>query len=249
MTDSSSSMVRNVAHQLQSRLRRNEWMRTGKLPAQRQLAEQLGVSRATLREAVTMLEGLGLLRSEAGRGVFIAQPGDKGQGSAYGRWSFQERYALRDVYLVRAQLEELAVMLAARVISGSGIDRLYGTVKQMRSAADAGDLVSMADGDQAFHTLILEISSSPLLLDIMSNIADVIEGSRRVAFADPARVVEPIEEHIRIIKALATGSPALAAKAMREHLRNVGDRGGVRLEIESANPGVVAGLSLRIDSM
>src|SRR3546814_16367200 len=80
-----------------------------------------------------MLEGLGLLRSEAGRGVFIADPRQKGLESAYGRWSFQGRYALRDVYMVRAQLAELAVMLAANVVTESGLDQLRDTIVSMRS--------------------------------------------------------------------------------------------------------------------
>src|SRR5690606_34728713 len=122
--------VEHIAQQLQARIRQEEWADTGKLPGQRQLAEELGVSRASLREAVTMLESLGLLRSEAGRGVFIARPGDKGMGSAYGRWRFQGRYALRDVYLVRSQLEELAAGLAAEVVTRAGLARLKATVRR-----------------------------------------------------------------------------------------------------------------------
>lgn len=225
------SIVKNIAQQLQARLRHNDWAKTGKLPGQRQLAEELGVSRASLREAITMLEGLGLLRSEAGRGVFIARPGDKGLGSAYGRWSFQGRYALRDVYLVRTRLEELAAVLAANVVTRAGLDHLRGTVEQMRAAAAIGDLVAMAEGDHAFHARIFDIAGSPMLLDIAASINEVVDGSRQVAFADPARVSEPIEEHTRIIEALATGSPALAGQAMRAHLHNVADRAGVSLDI------------------
>src|SRR3546814_11019801 len=89
-----------------------------------------------------MLEGLGLFRSEAGRGVFIADPRQKGLESAYGRWSFQGRYALRDVYMVRAQLEELAVMLAANVVTESGLDQLRDTIVSLQTAANQGDLRS-----------------------------------------------------------------------------------------------------------
>jgi len=226
--------VEHIAQQLQARIRQEEWARTGKLPGQRQLAEELGVSRASLREAVTMLESLGLLRSEAGRGVFIARPGDKGMGSAYGRWRFQGRYALRDVYLVRSQLEELAAGLAAGVVTRAGLARLRATVRQMEEAARAGDLVSMSEGDNAFHACIFEIAGSPLLLDISESIGEVVEGSRQVAFADPARVTEPIREHAAVIEALATGSARAARRAMRAHIRNVADRAGLALEVPGA---------------
>lgn len=231
MPKESVSIVKNIAQQLQARLQKKDWAHTGKLPGQRQLAEELGVSRASLREAITMLEGLGLLRSEAGRGVFIAKPGQEGQGSAYGRWSFRGRYALRDVYLVRAQLEELAVMLVANVVTPSGLERLRNTAIQMQLAAEAKDLVTMAESDHAFHACLFELAGNPLLQDILLSIHDVVEGSRQVAFANPARVSEPIQEHVRIIEALATGSPEHARRAMREHINNVADRAGIRLEI------------------
>lgn len=228
--------VEHIAQQLQSRIRRGEWAQAQRLPGQRQLAESLGVSRASLREAITMLEGLGLVRSEAGRGVFIARPGERGLGSAYGRWRFQGRYALRDVYLVRCELEELAAALAAGVVTRHGLARLRATVRQMEAGAADGDLVTMAEGDHAFHAAIYEIAGSPLLLDIAENIGDIVEGSRQVAFADPARVREPIREHLAIIEALASGVPEQARRAMRAHIRNVADRTGLTLSLSGAKP-------------
>jgi GntR family transcriptional regulator, transcriptional repressor for pyruvate dehydrogenase complex len=172
------------------------------------------------------------LRSEPGRGVFIVA--QDGLANARQRQLFRGRYALADVHMVRAQLEVLAVTLAARVITPAGLDRLRATVAQMQAAAAVGDLVTMAEGDHAFHACIFEMAASPLMLDIVENINDVVERSRQVAFAEPARVSEPIAEHARIIDALAAGSPERAVQAMREHLRNVADRTGVRLEMSGA---------------
>lgn len=224
------SVVQSIAQELQQRIRRQEWGPSGRLPGQRRLAETLGVSRTSLREAITVLEGLGILRSEPSRGVFVASGHEQGRGSAYGRWQFQERYALRDVYQVRAQLEELAVTLAARVVTQSGLDHLRATVQRMGDAARAGDLITMSERDHDFHAYILQLAGSPLLVDAMTNIEQLVEGSRRVAFANPDRVVEPVAEHVRIIEALATGSPQRARAAMRAHLANAADRSGVRLD-------------------
>lgn len=234
MKNRSLSTVKNIAQQLQTRLRGREWVQTGKLPGQRQLAEDLGVSRASLREAITMLEALGLLRSEPGRGVFIVAQDKNGLAGKRQQRLFHGRYALADVHMVRAQLEVLAITLAARVITATGLERLRATVAQMQAAAAVGDLVTMAEGDHAFHACIFDIAASPLMLDIVENINDVVERSRQVAFAEPARVSEPIAEHARIIDALAAGSPECAVQAMLEHLRNVADRTGVRLEISGA---------------
>lgn len=223
--------VEHIAQQLQARIRGAEWSRAGKLPGQRQLAEMLGVSRASLREAITMLESLGLLRSEAGRGVFIVRNGEKASGAAHGRWRFQGRYALHDVYLVRNELEELAVAMAAVVVTPAGLGRLRATIDRMEAAADAGNLVVMSESDRLFHARIFEIAGSPMLLDVAESIGAQVENSRQIAFADPDRVREPIREHARIVDALATGSAQVARRAMREHIRNVADRAGLNLEV------------------
>jgi GntR family transcriptional repressor for pyruvate dehydrogenase complex len=226
--------VEQIAHQLQSRLRRNEWARSGKLPGQRQLADELGVSRASLREAVAMLESLGLLRSEPGRGVFIVRLGEKRSRGARGHWRINSRYALRDVYLVRNALEELAAAMAAGVVTAAGVARLRATIRRMETAADAGDLVAMAEADNAFHSGIVDIAGSPILHDLADSISDVVDKSRQIAFSDPARVREPISEHARIVDAMATGSPAAVRKAMRAHIRNAAGRVGIVLDV----PGV-----------
>lgn len=226
--------VERIARQLQTRIRGREWARAGRLPGQRQLAEELGVSRASLREAITMLESLGVLRSEAGRGVFITRPGEKVAHGNYGRWRFQGRYALHDVYLVRNELEELAAAMATSVVTRAGLNRLRVTIERMESAAAAGNLVAMSEADRAFHTRILEIADSPMLLDLAESIGDVVENSRQIAFADPARVREPIREHAQIVAAMATGSPKAARRAMRAHIGNVADRAGLVLVV----PGV-----------
>ncbi len=223
--------VEHIAQQLQARIRGAEWSRAGKLPGQRQLAEMLGVSRASLREAITMLESLGLLRSEAGRGVFIVRSGEKGSGTAYGRWRFQGRYALHDVYLVRNELEELAAAMAAGVVTPAGLGRLRATIDRMEVAADAGNLVVMSEADRLFHARIFEIAGSPMLLDLAESIGAQVENSRQIAFSDPARVREPIREHARIVDALASGSAQVARRAMREHIRNVADRAGLNLDV------------------
>ena len=223
------STVGQVARALQARIRNRDWTRAGKLPGQRQLAAELGVSRASLREAIAMLESLGLLRSEPGRGVFIVRPGEAHPASGIDRWRFQARYALRDVYIVRSELEELAAAMAAGVVTAAGLATLRATIERMRAGADAGDLVAMAEADRAFHAAVVEIAGSPMLRDLSDSVAAVVDSSRQVAFADPNRVREPIREHERILDALASGSPRAARRAMRTHIRRAAGRVGVEL--------------------
>src|SRR5690606_17367186 len=195
-----------IARKLQRRMRSSAWRAAGRLPGQRELAIEMGVSRASLREAVAMLESLGLLRSEPGRGVFIARPGDGPEAvRARGPWRFQQRYALGDVYLVRKELEELAVAMADTVITAGGLARLRATIDRMSAAADAGDLLLVSEADHAFHAIIVDIAGSPMLRDLAESIGEVVEHSRRLPLFDPGKVREPIVEHVQIVEALATG--------------------------------------------
>src|SRR5690606_23626062 len=213
--------VEQVARKLQKRMRGKDWRAAGRLPGQRELAAELGVSRASLREAIAMLESLGLLRSEPGRGVFIDRPGAaRGSLGARGPWRFGQRYGLRDVYMVRNELEELAVAMAAGAITPAGLARLRLTIERMSAAAAADDLLLVSEADHAFHIAIVDIAGSPMLHDLAESIAEVVEHSRRLPLADPQRVREPILEHAAIVAALATGSPKAARRAMRTHICN-----------------------------
>ncbi len=233
--DEEMSTVEQIARKLQRRMRGKDWRSAGRLPGQRELAVEMGVSRASLREAIAMLESLGMLRSEPGRGVFIDGHGDaRGALVARGPWRFGQGYALREVYLVRNELEELAVAMAASVITPAGLARLRANVERMASAADAGDLLLVSETDHAFHAAIIDIAGSPMLRDLAENIAEVVEHSRRLPLADSQRVREPISEHGRIIDAMASGSPKAARQAMRAHICNAAGRVGVALEIPGA---------------
>ena len=226
------STVEEIARKLQRRMRSKGWRTAGRLPGQRELASEMGVSRASLREAIAMLESLGLLRSEPGRGVFIAGSGDEPGGvRARGPWRFQQRYALRDIYLVRNELEELAAAMAASVITPGGVARLRATIERMAAAADAGDLLQVSEADHAFHAVLVDIAGSPMLRDLSESIAEVVEHSRRLPLSEPGRVREPILEHEAIVEALAAGSPRAARKAMRMHIRNAAARVGVSLQV------------------
>lgn len=227
--------VEQIARKLQSRMRSKDWKAAGRLPGQRELAVEMGASRASLREAIAMLESLGLLRSEPGRGVFIARPGEERAAlGVRGRWRFRQRYALRDIYMVRNELEELAVAMATSVITPAGLARLRVPIERMSAAADSGDLLQVSEADHAFHVAIVDIAGSPMLHDLAESIAEVVEHSRRLPLSNPARVREPINEHIRIVDAMATGSPKAARKAMRSHICNAAARVGVILEIPGA---------------
>ena len=106
------------------------------LPGQRELAEQLGISRPSLREAVIVLETLGLVRSMPGKGVVVldAQLSDNASHD-----SAVAGASLEDVLQLRYTLEPFIVGLVAQSISSKEVGQLRLTLMDMREALEAGD--------------------------------------------------------------------------------------------------------------
>ena len=112
--DRSASVTQAVVAALQGMIRDGTFKSGAALPPQRELAKQLGVSRASLREAVSILGTLGQLSIEQGRGTFLVSIVDGARsGETVGTWRFATRYSPEEVYQFRLIAESQAVQLAA----------------------------------------------------------------------------------------------------------------------------------------
>src|SRR5471030_2453979 len=120
-----STVVTSVVEKLRAALKRGQWRRGEMLPGQRELAEQMGISRPSLREAVIVLETLGLVRSMPGKGVVVletsvseSQHHDNAVAGA----------SLEDVLQLRYTLEPFIVGLVAQSISSKEVGQLRLTL-------------------------------------------------------------------------------------------------------------------------
>lgn len=217
--------IANIAAQaLQRRIAQGEFPAGSALPSQRELSEQLSISRASLREAISTLEALGLVRSQPGKGVFVTagqrpDPAHPPRGTA----------AMTPQALIefRAVLEPAWAALAALRIDDAGRDRLEATQRGMEAALKNCDLVMASDWDLQFHLLLAELSGNPGLMNIASLFSEHIGHSLRLPFSNPAGIWEPADEHRRIIDAIGAGDALRARDAMRHHLAAAARRVGI----------------------
>lgn len=195
-----------------------------RLPSQRELAEQLGVSRPSLREALTVLETMGLVTVRAGSGVFVAKPGTRAP-----LWRFSDRCTPADVYEARLGLEGYAARLAAARVDQSAGDRLTRCTQEMRNALKTGDIIGVAAKDAEFHDLVFELCGNPVLAAMYRPVREILIESQRLPMAKIDRLSETVREHENILACILDRKPDKAEAAMQDHIRSAASRFGVDL--------------------
>jgi len=186
------------------------------LPSQRDLAEQLGVSRASLREALSTLSALGVVSIQPGKGVFVQAGSPTAAGLA---WPFAAQAAPADIFQLRYALEGFAAGLAAVRLTADELDALQDNVQAMRAELRGGDFESAARLDFDFHRRIMVASGNQAMASILVASADIFLESQKLPFIRAERAMETWHEHRKILRALARHAASPATKAMQEHIR------------------------------
>ena len=193
-----------------------------RLMSERELAERLGVSRTSVRQALTALEVMGLVRIRHGGGVFLARrPSDVVPTLAHELLDRYER--LPAVIEVREAIETQTSRLAARRREEQDLIAMRSAVEEMEAAIESGG--EPADADAAFHAAIVRAARNPLLARLWQDLAEPIDQTRRASLARPGRPRRSLAAHRAILEAIEHQDEEGAATSMREHLAVVGDLG------------------------
>ena len=199
------------------------------LPSQRDLALQLGVSRASLREALSSLSALGMISVQPGKGVFVQSLVDLPRSESGLSWPFAAQASPVDIFQLRYALEGFAAGLAAVTLTADELDALEDNVEAMRNELRAEDFDAAARLDFEFHRRILLASGNQAMLSILSTSAELFLESQKLPFIRPERAMETWQEHRKILRALARRASGAAQKAMQEHVRNAALRTGIAI--------------------
>ncbi|WP_448649514.1 FadR/GntR family transcriptional regulator [Pseudomonas corrugata] len=228
---SSSTVVNSVVEKLRAALARGQWRSGDMLPGQRELAEQLGISRPSLREAVIVLETLGLVRSMPGKGVVVleASASDIHESNAVAGAS------LEDVLQLRYTLEPFIVGLVAQSISNKEVGQLRLTLMDMREALEANDNDACASAYIAFHEELFALTSNPIFHSVVQQTSNALKQSADVLRNSPEHLAERLEENEAVVRAIRGKNSAQASAEMRRHILREGQRMGIELNIPDDN--------------
>lgn len=201
-----------LAHMIQSGL-----LRIGdELPSERELAVTLDVSRETIRGAIQLLAGMGMLEiSQGSRTRVLRVEGYLGNT----RESRVSGYDAETVYRARRVVELPIVREAARGISDKDLDRLHALVETQ--AQMLNDPVRFQISDTEFHGLIYRAGNNPLLVEYMRDIYSYALDYRRRAMLVPGAVSRSWKDHCEIVQALKARDEDAAVEAMDRHITRV----------------------------
>lgn len=195
------------------------------LPSQRDLSEQLGISRTSLREALSTLQGLGLVVARPGKGMYVTEA--DAPAAVPEAWRFADSHALTDVYQLRYALESFAARLAALVVQPEDVAALQANLQAMQHSIELADFVQASRLDFEFHLQIATISGNHAIADVLRGSGEVMQESQRLPFYKRGARHATSQEHAAIIEALAQGRPELAQQAMATHIVQAAQRAGV----------------------
>lgn len=218
-TTSRSHAVRD---QLLGAINRGDLRPGDRLPSEGELVAQFGVSRASVRMALGMLETMGLIEVRHGRGSYVAHGPGQGYFGSFASWLQMHRDEVIDLMKVRGALDELAAAEAAAAGDAEGIQRAAEANRRFTEAArDQSTAVEqLVQLDIAFHNHVAEASGNALLPRLLSDLNDLLTDSRRAAFTVAERVARSASEHAEIVRALQAGDVDEARAATARHLES-----------------------------
>jgi GntR family transcriptional repressor for pyruvate dehydrogenase complex len=189
-----------------------------RLPPERELAQQLGVSRASLSQALVALEVEGLVDVRHGDGAIVLRSVSRQQVLSALR---ARKHLLPDVLDARSAMEVKLAALAAVRRTDADLDAMEHALVLMEEDIVAGG--RGLEGDERFHRAVTIAAQSALLGDLMQEIGMMIKESRVESLSQPGRPLRSLASHREILTAIRDGHSRRAAIAMWEHIELVSD--------------------------
>lgn len=179
------------------------YFKAGDRLVERQLTEQLGVSRSVVREVIRYLEAEGLIETLPKKGPIVAVL----------NWESAEQ-----IYNIRMLLEQEAAWDCARLANADDKARLYAQLQQIAQASREHDDIKRVEASQAFYETLFQVAKHTIAWEIVQRLNSRISRLRALTLASPERQVAGFERMSRIYHAIDSNDPPLAKQAVFDHL-------------------------------
>jgi DNA-binding GntR family transcriptional regulator len=196
------ALYQEVAERLRERIFSHE-LKPGAWIDEQAIAEQYGISRTPLREALKVLAAEGLVTLKPRRGCYVTEISERDLDEIFSVMSLLEGQCAREA-TVRASEDDLAT-----------IARMH---EDLEAAARRGDINAFFEANQAFHHEVQAVADNRWLLQVINDLRKVIKLSRHHSLFSDGRLEQSLDEHRDILKAMLARDPAGAETAMRTHI-------------------------------
>jgi GntR family transcriptional repressor for pyruvate dehydrogenase complex len=216
-TVNSEQRASRIATQLIDLIEIQKLMPGDKLPAERQLADLLEVSRPSLREALHILQAQGLVQIRHGQGTFVQEPLVAQELRAF---MMSSTHGLNELFDAREVLEVPASRWAAEKATKEDIRLLRATLNQIDSitSGDPIDFVQLQSLDAKFHLTIVGIAGNRFINQTLNVLQDVMKMSMETTLKLPGRSEISRKEHNEILAAIESGRGDLASQLTLKHI-------------------------------
>jgi len=217
-------LYRQIAEQLRSLMAGGEFRPGSRLPAERDLARQLGVSRPSVREALIALEVEGVVDVRTGSGIYVVQPGARNGATEAAREPAE--WGPLELMRARELVEGEVAALAARNARKAQITAISDALARMREQAARG--IVPREGDEAFHSAVAQGCGNEVLRDTVHGYWQARGGAlfERLGdyFENPASWKAALVEHAAVLDAIRAHDAPAARVAMQSHLKKAYNR-------------------------
>lgn len=215
--DRNPNLYEVVSERLVAAIRDAKLPPGAKIPTERELGDQFGVSRTVIREAIRYLAAKGVLVTQSGSGVRVADIGHEGVSESLSNFLLQRGpLDAHKINEVRNCLELRTVELAATRATDEQLVGIREASERMRGLEGHAEEASIAD--VFFHRAIAEATGNELFLVLVDSLSDVLLHVRRATLGNKERGSAALEQHARIAAALEKRDVEEAVEAMRFHL-------------------------------
>ncbi len=212
-----------VTEQIQNMIVNKELKKGDKLPSERDLAEQLEVSRTSVREALRALQIIGLIEVRQGEGSFITQNFEQSLFQPLSIMFVLQNSKPEEIIELRKIIEVETAYLAAERATDEEIEKLRKLIERLKLLKDLNDEKASVETDKKFHYSIAEVSKNKLLSNVLNVISELmdkfIKDARGMILSDEENKEVLIYQHEAIFKGIEAKDPDAAANAMQAHIQ------------------------------
>ncbi|MCM3740990.1 FadR family transcriptional regulator [Oceanobacillus luteolus] len=226
-------IYQTIIQQIQESIANQKILPGEKLPSERALAEMFGVSRTSVKEAVTVLESSGIITVRPGVGMFVNEAPRQELLQKFSEVVERRNSDFINLLELRQSIEGDAAYYAAKRMTQRQREKLTTIYNDLLEVERKGRIA--LDEDYAFHFCIVESSNNPIMVDVINLVADKIrknvKESREHSTKDDVLNHRVMLEHKNIFTAIMEKKPEEARVAMWEHHQNIKERYIQRTEV------------------